>query len=308
MSVNAAVDIHALIAAGRVVEAGALLAMHGEELPPDMRQELEQERQRLWQRASDLVIEGEALEQAGWTEEAWNTYQKAAKIACDLPGLQDTLKRMDEAVALTRAVQHRSKRIRQNAARVVRSPQTSRRRSPLLLAAVVLLSLGAGWWLVKSPPKIAPTPVQTPPITAPAASQTIPPAPSPTTASGPTAEAIAPQTAPSETLSASTSVAVPQQLNAGLWPSTAQTAVSAPSNPVTPPSATPLPPASPAAHTYTVQAGDTLALIAARQLCLAEGWPAIYKKNRKLITHPDKLLIGTQLDLSDLPNRCQQPQ
>ena len=40
MSVNAAVDIHALIAAGRVVEAGTLLAMHGEELPPDIMKKL----------------------------------------------------------------------------------------------------------------------------------------------------------------------------------------------------------------------------------------------------------------------------
>lgn len=155
MSPNAAVDIHTLIAAGRVIEAGTQLAMHGEELPPDMRQELEQERQRLWQRASELVTEAEALEQAGWTEEAWTTYHKAAKIANDLPDLQETLKRMDEAMALTKAVQHRSKRIRQNAARVAGKAQQSRRRTPLLLAAVILLGIGAGLWLVKTPPKTA---------------------------------------------------------------------------------------------------------------------------------------------------------
>ncbi len=304
MSVNAAVDIHALIAAGRVVEAGTLLAMHGEELPPDMRQELEQERQRLWQRANELVIEGEALELAGWTEEAWTTYQKAAKIACDLPGLQETLRRMNEAVALTKAVQHRSKRIRQNATRVAGKSNGSRRRTPLLLAAVVLLGLGAGWWLVKSSPKTAPLPVQTPPITAPVASQTMPPAPSPATVNGPTAEATPPQPPPSETLPASTPAAVPQQPSAVPGPVTDQTAANAPANsiPATPP------PKPPTALTYTVQDGDTLSLIAERQLCSVEAWSKIYKKNRKLISHTNKLTIGTQLDLSGLPNRCQQPQ
>ena len=73
-----------------------------------------------------------------------------------------------------------------------------------------------------------------------------------------------------------------------------------------PPSAAPS--LAPTALTYTVQAGDTLSLIAERQLCSAEAWSKIFKKNRKLVSHTNKLTIGTQLDLSGLPNRCQQPQ
>ena len=304
MSANAAVDIHALIAAGRVVEAGTLLAMHGEELPPDMRQELEQERQRLWQRANELVSEGEALEQAGWTEEAWTTYQKAAKIACDFPGIQETIKRLEEAVALTKAVQHRSKRIRQSATRVAGRANGPRRGSPLLLAAVAVLGIGAGWWLVKAPSKTAPPPVQPPPITAPTASETMDP--SPASVAGPTAEALPPQPDSSEPSTASTAATAPPQ------PTPTTPVPEATASNATPPTTTPNPPATPpsrpAALTYTVQAGDTLSLIAERQLCSTEAWSKIYKKNRKLISHANKLTIGTQLDLSDLPNRCQQPQ
>ena len=310
MSANAAVDIHALIAAGRVVEAGTLLAMHGEELPPDMRQELEQERQRLWQRASELMSEGEALEQAGWTEEAWTTYQKAAKIACDFPGIQETIKRLEEAVTLTKAVQHRSKRIRQNATRAAGRANGSRRRSPLLLTAVVVLALGAGWWLLKAPPTTIQSPVQTPPVTtaatAPATGETGVTAPSPSSVAEPTAEALPPQTETSEPTTASTAATVPPQ------PTPTTPVPEATASNATPPTTTPIPPATPpsrpTALTYTVQAGDTLSLIAERQLCSVEAWSKIYKKNRKLISHAHKLTIGTQLDLSGLPNRCQQPQ
>lgn len=307
MSANAAVDIHALIAAGRVVEAGTLLAMHGEELPPDMRQELEQERQRLWQRVSELVNEAEALEQAGWTEEAWTTYQKAATIACDFPGIQETLKRMDEAVALTKAVQHRSKRIRQNATRVAGRANGSRRRSSLLLAAVVLLAIGAGWWLVKTQPQPTSSPMQPPPSTAAAPSDTMAPAPSTASVPAPPAEAIPPQPVPDEPPPASEPAAAPQQPSPPQPPTPAATAMDTPATPTPPPPAKP-PPTPPAALTYTVQAGDSLSLIAERQLCSAEAWTTIYKKNRKLISHTHKLIIGTQLDLNGLPNRCQQPQ
>lgn len=302
MSPNAAVDIHALIAAGRVVEAGTLLAMHGEELPADMRQELEQERQRLWQRASTLVTEGEALEQAGWTEEAWSTYQKAAKIACDLPGLQDTLKRMDEAVALTRAVQHRSKRIRQTGTRVVRSPQASRRRAPLALATVVILAIGAGIWFVKGPPKpaLAPPPHNSAPI----ASETVPPAAEPAApVATPPVEATPPQPIASGAGPIEPAAEAPSSPSPSVAQPPAATPVAAPEQPAIQP-----PPTPPAVLLYTVQAGDSLILIAERQLCHAEGWSGIYKKNRKLISHADKLMIGTQLDLSGLPNRCPQPQ
>lgn len=296
MSPNAAVDIHALIAAGRVVEAGTLLAMHGEELPADMRQELEQERQRLWQRASTLVDEGEALEQAGWTEEAWSTYQKAAKIACDLPGLQDTLKRMTEAVDLTRAVQHRSKRIRQNATRVVRTANTSRRRSPLVLAAVVILAIGAGLWFVKGPPK----PTLSPPHnSAPMPTETVLPAAEPIAPiAPPSVEVTPPQPIPSRAEPSAAPAVAPPPSAATTTPAPTATAAATPEQPAVQP--------PPAATLYTVQAGDTLTLIAERQLCSVEAWSKIYKKNRKLISHANKLTIGTQLDLSELPNRCPQ--
>lgn len=305
MSPNAAVDIHALIAAGRVVEAGTLLAMHGEELPSDMRQELEQERQRLWQRASTLVNEGEALEQAGWTEEAWSTYQKAAKIACDFPGLQDTLKRMTEAVDLTRAVQHRSKRIRQNATRVVRTANTSRRRASLVLAAVVILGIGAGLWFVKGPLQPSPPPQQNnsprPGDSASPAAETTATAVPPTVA--PTAEPTPPHPLPDTGSTAPSHQAPPPSAP----PTTVPEAVAPPVATVQPSAVQP-PPTSPTSFTYTVQTGDTLTLIAERQLCSVEAWSKIYKKNRKLISHANKLTIGTQLDLSGLPNRCQRSQ
>lgn len=129
---------------------------------------------------------------------------------------------------------------------------------------------------------------------------------SPANVAGPTAEATPPQPDSSEPSTASTAVTAPPQ------PTPTTPVPEAIASNVTPPATPPNPPATPpsrpAALTYTVQAGDTLTLIAERQLCSAEAWSKIYKKNRKLISHANKLTIGTQLDLSDLPNRCQQPQ
>jgi len=47
---------------------------------------------------------------------------------------------------------------------------------------------------------------------------------------------------------------------------------------------------------YTVVKGDTLSKIAARE-GIAGGWQAIYERNRDVLSDPDMLLVGQQLDL-----------
>jgi resuscitation-promoting factor RpfA len=64
--------------------------------------------------------------------------------------------------------------------------------------------------------------------------------------------------------------------------------------------AAPAAPAAPVAKNgadYTVRAGDTLSKIASAQ-GLAGGWHAIWDRNQDVLSDPDVLRIGQQLDLS----------
>ena len=148
-------DIQTLLDTGRIVEAGSLLTMHGETLPPEERQALENKRQQLWTRASSIVAEAEILEREGKNSEAQEHYLQAAAIASDFPGIQDHCKRMREALALTSAVRRRSARLK---AQADHSPRrgAGRNATGLLVAALLLLALGGGgawWYLEKTGPR-----------------------------------------------------------------------------------------------------------------------------------------------------------
>jgi nucleoid-associated protein YgaU len=55
----------------------------------------------------------------------------------------------------------------------------------------------------------------------------------------------------------------------------------------------------PASRLYTVQAGDTLEGIAARELGDASRWPEIVALNRHAISDPDQIFVGQVLILPD---------
>lgn len=59
------------------------------------------------------------------------------------------------------------------------------------------------------------------------------------------------------------------------------------------------PQSRPAARAYVVAAGDTLSLIAARELGDAKLWPEILAANRDRLSSPATLEIGTRLELPE---------
>ncbi|MGD9948662.1 MAG: LysM peptidoglycan-binding domain-containing protein [Desulfobulbus sp.] len=168
MSPISSADIQTLLDAGRLVEAGTLLTMHGEELEPQERQTLETMRQELWSQATVLVAEGEALEQEGKNAAAQECYLQAAGVASDFPGIQEHCKRIDEMLTLANAVRLRSKRIRAQAKPADRTGKTKRAFAPLVVG-FLLLGLGGGaWWYLGQPEtkQKSLSPVSTAPITA----------------------------------------------------------------------------------------------------------------------------------------------
>ncbi len=60
----------------------------------------------------------------------------------------------------------------------------------------------------------------------------------------------------------------------------------------------------PTLPSYTVQKGDSLSLIAARNLCNQSAWKAIFDLNRHALTDPAKLQPGMQLWLPETENHC----
>nr|WP_321466332.1 LysM peptidoglycan-binding domain-containing protein [uncultured Desulfobulbus sp.] len=152
MSPISSAEIQAALEGGRVVEAGTLLTMHGEELDPEERLALESEREQRCSRATSLVTEGEALEAEGWIEEARHRYQQAAGIASDFPGIQEHCKRVEEALELASAVRLRSKRIRAQAEKTGRSKKKNSSLAPIA-AGILLLGIGGtgAWWYLGQP-------------------------------------------------------------------------------------------------------------------------------------------------------------
>jgi nucleoid-associated protein YgaU len=150
-------DIQALIDSGHITEAGTLLTMHGDELPPKTREDLETRRQQLWNKAETLIAQGESHELQGNNREAQECYQQAAKVAVDFPGLQERRKRITETLALTDAVRLRSKRIRTQGKQAKGSKRSGSSGAPLLTGALLLALAVGGWWYLsqqKSQPNV----------------------------------------------------------------------------------------------------------------------------------------------------------
>ncbi len=58
---------------------------------------------------------------------------------------------------------------------------------------------------------------------------------------------------------------------------------------------------------YTVRPGDSLSIIATRELCRQPAWEEIYQRNREVLADPTKLQPGMQLRLDGIENRCPRP-
>ncbi len=296
MQTISSADVRELITAGRIIEARTLLALDDGALAEDERRALEAELDRLYDEAEGRVAKAEALEQAGWTEEAKAAYESVLSVAVDFPGVQDHVKRLDDALALTKAVQRRNRRLR-HAPKTGGKTSATKRRLPMLLGGGLTVA-AAGLFLLfwfapqaqQSPPPAATGPdlaVQTTPPDAPV---TVPTEPTPTPPEQPTvADPVA--VAPAEEA-----------------PPVAAAPPTEPPPPAQTPEPAPAPAPKPTDATYTVQAGDSLSLIALRQLCNQGAWKKIHQRNKKAIRDPQILMPGTQLQLSGIENHCPQAQ
>lgn len=313
--------IQELIISGRIVEARALLAVDGSTLPPEERDTLLLEIDKRASQADALIAQAELMEQEGRNEEAKALYASVLAIAVDYPGIDEHIKRMDEALFLARAVQRRNKRIRETV-----SHKDNKKRNwllPVLGTGLVAGLAAAALILVVNKPASPPAGSHEPapphnPVTASAQQTADPPTPvrSADTLPSATTSSQLSQQMPTPTSSADpqprvTHVAEEPQAAEPTPPAATPTPAATPATPppveALAPSAT-LPPASqsPSAQNdyYTVQPGDSLSQIAEHQLCHEPSWRALYHLNQDRIADPRKLQPGMQLRLNGLERRC----
>ena len=298
MEASNAATVQELIAAGRIVEAKALLTMEEDSLGEEETNRYRLAIDQRMAKAEALIAEAETLEQAGRNEEAKALYLSVLAIAVDFPGIQDHIKRMDEALFLTKAVKHRSQRLRQTP-----SPKTrvTAPRLPLpllgggLAAGIVLVLLVL--LVVKPKPQPAPPPdtsMSKAPVSQ-SAEQVAPPQPATAQVPPP------PDSTPIPTPESAATLPEPAQAEP------VQTAPPADSPQQTAQSTEPMPTTLPGMadkEVYTVQPGDSLSRIAERLLCHEPAWPQIFSRNRDQIADPWKLQPGMVLHLDGVENRC----
>lgn len=300
MEASNAATVQELIAAGRIVEAKTLLTMEEDSLGEEEKNRYHLAIDQRMAKAEALIAEAETLEQGGRNEEAKTLYLSVLAIAVDFPGIQDHIKRMDEALFLTKAVKHRSQRLRQSPSAKTR---TTAPRLPIPLLGAGLATGLVLVFLVLLVVKPKPQPVPTPetaviktPVSQPV-EQAVPPQPAP---------AQVPPPPDSTPVVAAESAAPPlpepaqeEPVQAALPDDNTLQQIAQPPEPV--------PAASPGLadkEVYTVQLGDSLSRIAERLLCYEPAWPQIYARNRDQIADAWKLQPGMVLRLDGVENRC----
>nr|WP_245590158.1 LysM domain-containing protein [Desulfobulbus elongatus] len=304
--------IRNLLAAGRVVEAQALLTAAG---PTDDSEELRgsvaEIEQRLT-RAAALATRAETMEREGKSGEAKALYEAVLLCAADFPGIREQIKRMDEALLLTRAVQRRGKRLRQSqpagedgASKRTRLLPWAGLGAGLAVAALLLVPVAfrpplpeKGVATATVPaivPQSVPSAAAPPPTTPAPQDEPIPPQPVAVEirpfAADP--EAAQPTPLPPEPTEAPARESLPPQESPPQEDGQQQPH---------PPAATPT--GEQPATLYTVRPGDSLSLIAERELCNELAWQQLYQLNRDRIATPNRLLPGMVLRLTGLENRC----
>jgi len=321
-----AATIEKTIRNGRIVEAGTLLTLHESALSTEECQALNLELEQQQAKAETMIAQAEALEISGKTEEAKALYESVLLFAVDFPDTHEQIKRLNEALLLTKAVKRRSQRIREISS-TPRQGTAGKRLLPLLGAGAAAGLAAAIFFLILAKPQPTPSPEKTPDVQVPRASQQAVAAPATPTstvttqsqevkpADPPAQEKISPETlvpvAAQKTVTPSEAPALPTSSP----PEKVQDAkpalahpvqTSPPENiaPVEPESSLPANNGRKRTDTYTVQSGDSLSLIAERLLCQEESWRKIHQLNREQITDPRKLQPGMVLRLNGIENRC----
>ena len=271
MEPRAAGDIKEHILAGRTAEARALLTISGKTLSSDEHDALNQELHHIETETQGLLNSAERLEQEGKIAEAKAMYEEARNLAMDDPALLAHIRRMDESLLLTRAIKKRSHRI--NAAHPTEQRPPSRMKTALLAVAACALASAVFFGLTFRQGQ-QPAPDGTADRTLPEPAVSMP-------ATNPEPVVVGVQDI----------VGRSQSLEKG---NEIQGADAAPA-PMT---------GSPALPFYTVQKGDSLSLIADRNLCNQSAWKAIFDLNSQTVTDPTKLQPGMQLLLPKGANRC----
>lgn len=273
MQSSLAKDINDKITRGCLIEARTLLTAAGN-LTAKERKALEQALRQIEQEADELLKKAEALEQAGSVTEAKAIYEEAAQRVTDNPDIHAHIKRMNESLLLTRAIKKRGQRLREATAEQSRPPATTKVLAGILAVAGcagIALYLYMGQGQPPSPASngsnLAVVPVQAPASPPPPA---LPPAEEKAAPQASTAAEAQPSSVPSST-----------PLNVAALPVESYKPVM-----------------------YTVRQGDSLSLIADRQLCNQQGWQAIFELNRETLDDPTKLQPGMILLLPESANRC----
>ena len=265
--------------AGRTIEARAMLIGASDTISVEERSGLAQELLRLQTEIERLLASAEALEKEGRIDEAKAACLAARQLSSDFPGIDEEIKRLDESQQLARAVQHRNQRTREAGPEKTVAAAWSQRIRPLapaLAAAVGVLLLG--FLLLRgNGPTVPEQPSPTPAVQETVASGQPTPPPAAAKPAGETPPPAAPATPAAE----------------GQSPPSA----SAPANA----GAT-----KPASVLYTVRPGDSLSIIATRELCRQPAWEEIFERNRDLLADPTKLQPGMQLRLDGIENSCGQ--
>jgi nucleoid-associated protein YgaU len=321
-----AATIQDMIKAGRIVEARTLLTVQESALSTEELRAFTLELEQRQAEAEAAISQAERLEISGKTEEAKALYESVLLFAVDYPGIQEHVKRMDEALLLTKAIKHRNRRIRESSP--VPKKRTAGKRLLTLLGTGVVGGLTVAILLLlleKPEPQQIPFSEKTSP-TAPGQTLAAKPQEMKAAATEPSAPPLKEKASPEQPfVPPEAQVSVPPMPSLPEKTQDAQPAapeqVVVPQNglPQSPPPPLPVsenlavavpPPSLPEKNgrkrnfTYTVQVGDSLSLIAARQLCQEEAWKKIYQLNREQIAEPHRLKPGMVLRLSGIENRC----
>lgn len=310
-AVTAAI-IQDMITAGRIVEAKTLLTMGETSLTAEELRSCNLEIEQRQTKAETLIAEAEAMERAGKNEEAKALYESVVLFAADFPSIREHIKRTDEALFLTRAVKRRSQRIRES---LPPKGGSAKKRTLTLLGAGMAVALAtAAFFLVQEKPRSPSvslpekTVLKTPALVASPQAALTPPVPVPVSTppeTPPEREPSTPDPLPETTPQPAVSQAAPMSESVSA-PSASAAPKAPPAEKQTMPPSSELPQSTPAAPLplpeplaangtqqrlpeqtkqtpaalYTVQPGDSLSLIAARQLCHEDAWKKIYHLNR----------------------------
>ena len=133
-----------------VAEASRLFQESASDLEEDDREELSKQLSALVEQAKKYFREADTLEKERKLEQAREKYKKVEDIAIDYPDLPEAIRRVDDAIALVRALKHRAKRRKsrqdeQSASLATASKlRKSRGRGVLLICLFLLLIMSGG--------------------------------------------------------------------------------------------------------------------------------------------------------------------